>query len=372
MATLPTKMQAFVLTGHGGLEKLEFHDDWPTPQAQPGEVVIQVGACGLNNTDINTRTAWYSKPVTEGITDQGGQAGYDLIDAASGNWSSSKLEFPRIQGADVCGHIVAVGDGVDPVRIGERVLIDPWILATGDWMDTARSGYFGSECDGGFAQYCKVRNENAFALRSDLSDAELATFPCAYTTAENLVSKTGLKPGETVVIAGASGGVGSAAIQLCRLRGARVIAIAASSKSPGLIALGADAVIDRDTVDLEMAIQDAANGSVDVALDVVGGRIFPVLIKSLRQSGRYASSGAIAGPLIEFDLRQLIYKDLQLSGATIVPPGTMLRIVRLIEQGLLKPLLAQSFPLESLREAQRVFLEKKHIGNIVVTNEFKK
>ncbi len=367
MATLPTEMQAFVLTGHGGFDKLEYRDNWPTPESQRGEVVIRVAACGVNNTDINTRTAWYSEPVTEGITDQGGKTGLDFIDASSGSWSSSKLVFPRIQGADVVGNIVSVGEAVDPERIGERVLIDPWILATGDWMDATRSGYFGSECDGGFAQYCKVRSENAVAIHSDLSDAELATFPCAYTTAENLVSKTALKPGETVVITGASGGVGSAAIQLCLLRGARVIAIASSSKEQALIELGADAVIDRDTVDLETAIRDAANGPVDATLDVVGGTMFPALIKSLRQSGRYTSAGAIAGPMIDFDLRQLIYKDLQLSGATIVPPGTMLRIVCLIEQGLLKPLLAQSFPLRDLVQAQTVFLEKKYIGNIVVT-----
>jgi len=362
-------MHAFVLTGHGGFDKLEYHHDWPIPQAQKGEVVIRVGACGLNNTDINTRTAWYSEAVTEGVTDNGGKDGFDSIDAASGNWSSSKMTFPRIQGADVAGHIVAVGDAVDPARIGERVILDPWILATGDWMDSARSGYFGSECDGGFAQYTKLRSENAIAIHSSLSDAQLATFPCAYTTAENLVSKTGLKPGETVVIAGASGGVGTAAIQLCRLRGARIIAIAAMSKAPALIELGADSVIDRNTLDLETAIRDAANGPVDVALDVVGGKMFPALIKSLRQSGRYASSGAIAGPMIEFDLRQLIYKDLQLSGATIVPPGTMLRVVRLIEQGLLKPQLAQSFPLKDLVQAQTVFLDKNYIGNIVVSNE---
>ena len=179
MTALPTSMQAFVLTGHGGFDKLELRNDWPTPQPRHGEVVIRVGACGLNNTDINTRTAWYSEPVTEGITDQGGQVGFEAIDAESGNWSGSKLHFPRIQGADVCGHIVALGEAVDPARVGERVLIDPWILATGDWMDTTRSGYFGSEIDGGFAQYTKVRSENAIAIRSDLSNAELATFPCA-------------------------------------------------------------------------------------------------------------------------------------------------------------------------------------------------
>ena len=105
----------------------------------------------------------------------------------------------------------------------------------------------------------------------------------------------------------------------------------------------------------------------DVALDVVGGAMFMPLINALRQGGRYSSSGAIAGPTVEFDLRQLIYKDLQLTGATIVPPGTMARLVRLVESGKLKPMLAQSFPLKDLVMAQQAFMAKKHTGNIVVT-----
>ena len=360
-------MRAVVLTGHGGLDKLDYREDWPAPRAGPGEVLVKVGACGLNNTDINTRTAWYSKSVSEGITVEGGKGGFATADAATGSWGSAALSFPRIQGADVAGTIAGVGEGVDPGRIGERVLIDPWLLGLGDWMDPGRSAYFGSECDGGFADYTKVRGENAIAVRSSLSDAELATFPCAYTTAENLVARTGLRPGETVAIAGASGGVGSAAIQLCRLRGARVIAIAAASKAGHLTALGAQAVIDRDTADLEAALRAAAGGPLDVALDVVGGRTFTALVDALRQGGRYSSSGAIAGPTVEFDLRQLIYKDLQLTGATIVPPGTMARIVALIEQGLLKPLLAKTFALRDLAKAQEAFMEKAHVGNIVVT-----
>jgi len=364
---LPDKMRAVVLTGHGGLDKLDYCEDWPTPQAGPGEVVVRVSACGLNNTDINTRTAWYSKAVSDGITDDGGKGGFQEADDADGSWGSSKITFPRIQGADVAGVIVAVGEGVGDGRLGERVMIDPWLLGVGDWMDTTRSLYFGSECDGGFAEYTKVRTENAIKLESDLTDAELATFPCAYTTAENLVARTNLQPGETVVMAGASGGVGSGAIQLSRLRGARVIGIAATSKAEHLKALGADVVIDRNEPNLEEAIREAARGPVDVALDVVGGAGFMPLINALRQGGRYSTSGSIAGPMVDFDLRQLIYKDLQLTGATIVPPGTMKRIVGLIEQGLLKPLLAESFPLQDLGKAQEAFLEKKHVGNIVVT-----
>jgi len=365
--SLPKHMRAVVLTGHGGLDKLEYREDWPTPEPGPGEVMVKVGACGLNNTDINTRTAWYSRSVSEGITDRGGKSGFETADAAEGSWGGGAISFPRIQGADVAGTIAALGPGVDPARLGERVVIDPWLLGTGDWMASGRSGYFGSECDGGYADYTKVRVENAIAIDSPLGDAELATFPCAYTTAETLVARSGLKPGETVAIAGASGGVGSAATQLCRLRGARVIAIAAPAKANLLLSLGAHAVIDRNAEDLQGVLREAAGGPLDVALDVVGGSAFMSLVNALRQGGRYSASGAIAGPQVVFDLRQLIYKDLQLTGATIVPPGTMARVVRLIEQGLLKPLLAQTFPLRDLAKAQEAFMQKAHVGNIVVT-----
>ena len=367
--TIPSTMRAVVLTGHGGLDKLEYREDWPTPSPAPGEVLIKVGACGLNNTDINTRTAWYSKAVTEGITESGGKSGFDEAEADNASWGSASITFPRIQGADATGEIVAVGGGVDTARIGERVIVDPWLLATGDWMDASRSQYFGSEVDGGYADYTRLRSENALRIETTQTAAELATYPCAYTTAENLIARTDLRPGEIVVINGASGGVGSAAIQLCRLRGARVIGIASASKAPVLTDLGAEIIIDRNSEDLEAEIRDAAHGSIDVALDVVGGDSFMPLVNALRQGGRYSSSGSIAGPMVEFDLRQLVYKDLQFTGATIVPPGTMQRLVRLIEDSQLKPLLAQTFPLRELASAQEAFIAKKHVGNIVVEME---
>ncbi|MGX9182105.1 alcohol dehydrogenase family protein [Mesorhizobium sp. BHbdii] len=360
-------MRAVILTGHGGLDKLEYREDWPVPTPGAGEVLIEVGACGLNNTDINTRTAWYSKQVTDGITPLTGSAGFTQAQAEIGSWGSSAIRFPLIQGADVAGKIVGVGDGVNAARIGERVMVDPWLLDTGDWMNLSRAIYFGSECNGGFAEYTTVRAQNALRITCELSDAQIATFPCAYTTAENLVARTGVKPGETVVIAGASGGVGSAAIQLCRLRGARIIAIASQAKIDLLRDLGADIVLDRETPELAEAIQNAAEGMVDVALDVVGGRTFSHLVTALRQGGRYSSSGAISGPVVDFDLRTLIYKDLQLTGATIVPPGTARRLVDLIERGLLRPLLAAEYALPDLAKAQQAFMEKRHVGNIVVT-----
>lgn len=367
--TTPDTMRAVVLIGHGGLDQLVYREDWPTPQPRPDEVLVKIGACGLNNTDINTRTAWYSKTVRDGITDKGGKGGFAEAEAAQGSWSNAEITFPRIQGADAAGHIAAVGTDVDPSRIGERVILDPWLHGHGEWHLAENARYFGSECNGGFADYVTIRAANAVPIKSPLSDAELATFPTVLTTAEHLVWRADPQPGEWVVIAGASGGVGTTAIQLCLLRGARVVAISTPQKAESLIALGCSAVVDRNSPSLEDDIRDAAEGQVDVALDVVGGTLFAPLIGALRQRGRYSTSGAISGPVVEFDLRHLIYKDLQFTGATITPPGLFARACRLIETGQLSPQLAASFPLKDLAQAQEAFMAKSHIGNIVVTME---
>lgn len=207
MTSLPKTMSGVVLTGHGGPEKLEYRTDLTVPTPSDNEVVIKVGAAGVNNTDINTRIAWYSKS-----------------DAASedASWSGQALSFPRIQGADVCGKIIAVGQNVDKARLGERVLIEPCIREY-DGKILAQAMYFGSECDGGFAEYTSVSSIHAHKITSSLTDVELASFPCSYSTAENLLTKSNVKQGETVLVTGASGGVGSAAVQLATARGLRLL-----------------------------------------------------------------------------------------------------------------------------------------------------
>lgn len=202
--TLPDRMHGVVLTGHGGPEMLQWRDDLAVPAPGKGDVVIRVKAAGVNNTDINTRIAWYSK----------GDA--NASDAA---WTGTPLAFPRIQGADVCGEVVAVGAGVAAARIGERVLIEPCLRAVnGEVLETP--WYFGSECDGGFAQYTRVAARHAHAIKSELTDVELASFPCSYSTAENMLTRAGVRTGETVLVTGASGGVGSVTVQLARAGGA--------------------------------------------------------------------------------------------------------------------------------------------------------
>ena len=360
-------MKAVLLTGHGGLDKLQYREDVQKPGAQKGNVLIRVRACGLNNTDINTRTAWYSKGVEQGITEDAVVGGYDDSNEADGSWGNRSINFPLIQGADVCGVVESVGDDVDSALIGKRVMVDPWFLNPDNPAELSSARYFGSELDGGYAEYTVAPVANVHAVDSSYSDEELATFACAYGTAENLIDRTRLGEGETIAISGASGGVGSAAIQLAKIRGATVIAISSAGKEQGLSELGADHFVDRNNSNLKTEIMDLVGGEIDVAADVVGGDMFSLLIDCLRRGGRYSSSGCISGPMVQFDLRKLVYRDLQLTGATVIPPGSFAKLVKYIQDEKLKPVLAETWPLRDLAKAQQSFVKKAHIGKIVVT-----
>jgi NADPH:quinone reductase-like Zn-dependent oxidoreductase len=365
--TVPARMRAVRITGHGGLDKLEYREDVATPAPAADEVLIEVGACGLNNTDINSRTAWYSKSVGEG-TEDGGVAGFDAASSDDAAWGGARIVFPRIQGADVVGTIVDVGAQVPAARMGERVLVDPWMRDARDPGNRNLAGYFGSERDGGYAEYTAVPTVNAFPIRSRYSNAELATFPCSYSTGEYMLTRARLNGGETVLITGASGGVGSGLVQLAKRRAARVIAVAGSAKMEAVAALGADCVIPRDAEDFEAMVRAAApDGEVQVVADVVGGRGFPRLLDLLSRGGRYVTAGAIAGPTVDLDLRTLYLKDLELLGATVMPVGIFETLVGTIEREEIRPLLAKTFPLERLRDAQNEFLQKQHVGNFVIT-----
>ncbi len=354
-------MQAVLLKGHGGFEQLEFRYDVPIPTLAPGEVLIRVGAAGVNNTDINTRIGWYSRAVSEGTTAAAGAAGIPDADASDAGWTGALPQFPRIQGADACGRIVAVGAGVDASRMGERVLVEPVFRIPGA-ADRYRAVYFGSERDGAFAQFASVPAVHAHAITSDLSDAELASFPCSYAAAENMLTRLDLKPGETALITGASGGVGSAAVQLAKRRGATVLAIAGASKAAAVSGLGAARVLPRDAPLRAALGQD----SVDVVVDVVGGPSFGELLDVLRRGGRYAVAGAIGGPTVGLDLRTVYLKDLTLLGCTVLDEGVFANLVGYIERGEIQPVLASVQPLREIVAAQQAFLQKLHTGKIVL------
>lgn len=357
---LPETMRAMVTMGHGDLDQMVLHADWPRPDPAAGEVLIRVGACGLNNTDVNTRSGWYSKTVTDATT--GGA--FDEVGENDPTWGGAPITFPRIQGADVCGQIVAVGAGVDPARIGERVITDGWLRDEDDPENMDKTGYFGSERDGGFAEYTTTLSRSALAVRSDLTDAELATFSCSYSTAEGMLSRANVGATDTVLVPGASGGVGGALVQLAKRRGARVIAMASEAKHKEVAGLGPDKILPRAPENLRAALGDE---KITVVADVVGGPYWPHLIEILERGGRYACSGAIAGPMVSLDLRTFYLRDLTFTGSTVIATEVMPNLIRYIEAGEIKPALAATYPLDQLREAQAAFIAKRHTGNIVVT-----
>ena len=343
-------MRAVLLTGHGGLEKLEYREDVPTPAPAEGEVLVAVGAAGINNTDIWTR--------------EGAYGAEDDPTATSGWRRGSPMRFPRIQGADIVGRVAGVGWGVDAARIGERVIVDNALYGGGE-EGLVSSGIFGSERDGGFAEYVAVPAENAHTIESPLSDAELATFPTAYVTSLRMLNRARVSAGETVLVTGASGGVGSGLVQLARLRDARVIALVGPGKEDQARALGAEFVVARDTGNLATAV--AAGGlPIDVVADVVGGDAFADLLSVLRPMGRYVTAGAIAGPVVRLDLRTLYLKQLELIGSTMGTHEEFASLVGHIASGRVKPILARTYPLSDVRQAQRDFMNKNFFGKLVL------
>jgi NADPH:quinone reductase-like Zn-dependent oxidoreductase len=227
--------------------------------------------------------------------------------------------------------------------------------------------YLGSERDGGFAEYVAVPQENAVSIRTELADPELATFPCSYDTAEEMLVRADLAEGEKVLVMGAAGGVGTALIQLALIRGAEVIAVASAAKEERVRSLGAAHFIARETPELEAAVREVCGDrGVDVVADVVGGPAFGSLLKLLCRGGRYTTAGAIAGPLATIDLRDLIYKDLEMYGITCPTAETFRRVVQLVESGALKPLIERAYPLSELAEAQAQFVKRQHVGKFVI------
>ena len=187
--TIPEVMSGVHLIGHGGFDKLQYRTDIPTPQPAAREVLIRVAAAGINNTDINTRIGWYAKSA-RGATAESLE-GINESAAADGGWFGDALQFPRIQGADCCGVIAAVGDGVDAGRIGERVLVRA-MQGAADRASPFSYVTFGLNVDGAFAQYAKTDSTQAVLVDSDWSDVELASIPCAYSTAEGMLDRAGV------------------------------------------------------------------------------------------------------------------------------------------------------------------------------------
>jgi NADPH:quinone reductase-like Zn-dependent oxidoreductase len=329
-------MLAVVTTGGGGLEKLDVREV-RRPQPGEGEVLVRVLAAGVNATDVNTRAGWYE----------------------GGGWSSPS-PFPFIQGTDCCGLVEEAGPGVDGSLLGQRVLVRPCMRPRG--FGSLETVWFGTDFDGAFAQFARAPASEVFPVRSELTDEELAAVPCSYGTAENMLLHAAVRAGQHVVVTGASGGVGSAAVQLAALRGAEVTAVTSAAKAADVLSLGAARVLDREgDVSAKLADQPA-----DVVVDNVCGPGLDGLLAALRGGGTYVTSGAIAGPQVTLDKRTVYLRDLTIRGCTAWAEAVFPALVARLECGELRPRVARAFPLERIAEAQTEFLEKRHVGSFVL------
>lgn len=339
--TIPAYMSGVLLTGHGGPDMLSWSDRIPVPAPGPEEVLVQVLAAGVNATDINTRVGWYAKKDTPEV---GGWAGL--------------IQFPRIQGSDLCGRVVRLGAEVTGIRVGARV-----ICATNQAEPTDSNPMafraIGSEYDGAFAEFCCVPARHLYDVSASvLTDIEIGAMPCAYGTAHNLLSRAGVRASEKVLITGASGGVGLAAVQLARLRGARVTGQCSVEKGEAVLKAGATHILPRD--------HDPDEKSFDVILDLIGGAGWNKRLEALRPGGRYAVSGAIAGPIVEGDLRTVYLNDLTLFGCTNQSREIFSGLVTIINTGKLRPLVSKTYPLRDIGQAQSDLAAGKYPGKLVL------
>jgi len=350
MGTVPTEqtMQAVRITQHGGPEVLEVVDV-AVPTLGRGEALIQVSAVALNNTDLWTRQGAYGLPGDP---------------AALAGWRGL-LDFPRIQGADVAGRVVAVGTGVNDSLIGRRVVVDP-VTYDAETPDANPIGLMGSERDGGYAQYVTAPVSRVHdATESQLTDDQLAALPTAFGTALGMIERGRLARNETVLVSGASGGVGIALVQIARARGARVIAISSGSKIDAVRQAGADAVVDR-AEDVAEQVRAVAPDGIDVVLDVVAGEFVSEGLPLLCEGGRWVIAGALGGYDVSIDVRRLYLHNAQLIGSSMYTPAHFDLLMGMARRSEIDPIISATFPLDQAAAAQEELARRGHVGKIVL------
>ncbi len=322
----------------------------PVPRPGPDEVLVRVSAAGCNNTDLWTREGSYGS--AEDPNRRGGWLG--------------PLDFPRVQGGDVAGTVVACGEAVQAGVVGARVLVDP--ANYGDsGADAQPVDVLGSERDGGFAEYVVIPAARAHRVdHSPLSDAELAALPIAYGTALGMLERGAVTAGHTVLVTGASGSVGLAVVQLAHALGARVVAVCSGDKGVAVRDAGADAIVDRQRGEVVADAGRAAPRGYDAVIDVVAGPMVGAGLGLLRGGGRWVVAGALDGWAVELDLRRLYLANLALVGSTMHTPRIFDQLVDYARRGVVRPVVAATFSLDELPDAQRQLALRQHVGKLVV------
>lgn len=340
-------MKGTAIVTHGGVEGLRYMD-LPDPQPGPNEVIISVKACALNHLDIWLRI---------GIP-------------------AYKLDLPHVPGSDVAGEVVAIGDGVEEVKVGDKVIVNPnltcgeceWCRMGEDSM--CRSfGIFGAKCWGGYAEYAKVPARNVIPMPENLTFEQAAAFPLTFLTAWHmLITRAGLKPGERVLVMAAGSGVGVAAVQIAKLAGAFVIATAGTDeKCEKAKALGADACINHNREGIAEKVMELTDGrGVDVVFEHVGPSVFEQCLRSLAKGGRLVTCGATTGPTASFEIRFLFSRQLSIIGSMMGRTSELLTITRLIGEGKLKPIVDRVFPLSEAAKAHEVLESRNFFGKLVL------
>jgi NADPH:quinone reductase-like Zn-dependent oxidoreductase len=361
---IPNTMKAMVLTGHGDVDKLEYQDV-SVPAPGPGEVLVRVTATAKNNTDRKAREGLYPTKKGEMTSFQMG--------------GKPTLTFPRIQGADIAGRVAAVGEGVDESRIGERGLLDFNIYANDRRDINLTPDYFGHGADGGYAEYVALPSEQFHHIpNAELTDAEVASMGmCSYQTAMHMLTSANIKAGERVLVTGASGGVGTALIQLCRIMGAIPYALSKQDKAAALLELGAEAVLDRSDMDSFVDRVKAETGGkpIDAVMDLVGGEMTDVFIDTMifdmnarSTYPRLSIAGASGGNISEILWTRIYLYQVQIFGVSHGTREEAEQLMAWIREGQLKPVLHGAFRLSDLHRAEEYFVNRgsNYLGKIVI------
>lgn len=339
-------MRAARFHEHGGPEVLRV-DEIPEPTPGPGELLVEVRAAALNHLDL-----WVRRGLPIEIT------------------------MPHVGGSDVAGVVVGAGEGVVGWAGGERVVVEPSLYCGRcEWCVRGEEPLcvdyriLGEHTDGGFAERIVVRAESAHRLPDSYPFEDAAALPVSYMTAwRAIVTQAAVRPGEDVLVLGASGGTAIAAIQVAKLAGARVFAVTSGAASVERVrALGADTVYDRELVDFSREVyRDTGKRGVDVVIENVGAPTWKGSLRALARGGRLVTFGATAGPLVETDVRLLFWKQLRLIGTTMASRAEFAAMLRAAFRGELRPVIDTVLPLSRIREAHERLEAGDQFGKIVL------